>query len=83
MANPLVGDEASLRRSMLPGLLRALAYNADRRQGDLRLFEMGTVFSHPDADGPAAVERSGAGGASRTVLPGERELLVGRAGRRG
>jgi phenylalanyl-tRNA synthetase beta chain len=75
VTNPLVSDEASLRQSMLPGLLRALAYNADRRQGDLRLFEIGTVFSHPDTDGGRVVERSGAGGASRTVLPGERELL--------
>ncbi len=75
VTNPLVSDEASLRQSMLPGLLRALAYNADRRQGDLRLFEIGTVFSHPDTDGGRIVERSGAGGASRTVLPGERERL--------
>jgi phenylalanyl-tRNA synthetase beta chain len=29
---------------MLPGLLRAVAYNAERRQGDVRLFEVGSVF---------------------------------------
>ncbi|HVX21756.1 MAG TPA: phenylalanine--tRNA ligase subunit beta [Acidimicrobiales bacterium] len=78
VTNPLASEEAWLRRSMLPGLLRALAYNADRRQGDLRLFEVGTVFSHPDEPGNGGgrvVERSGAGGASRTVLPGERELV--------
>jgi len=44
ITNPLVSDERFLRASMLPGLLRALAYNADRRQGALRLFEVGTVF---------------------------------------
>jgi phenylalanyl-tRNA synthetase beta chain len=44
ITNPLVSDERFLRASMVPGLLRALAYNADRRQGELRLFEVGTVF---------------------------------------
>lgn len=74
VANPLASEEAWLRRSMLPGLLRALAYNANRRQGAARLFEVGTVFSHPDEAG-RVVERSGAGGGSATVLPAERELL--------
>ena len=47
VANPLSAEEATLRRAQLPGLLRALAYNGDRRQGELRLFEVGTVFAHP------------------------------------
>lgn len=50
ITNPLVSDERFLRVSMLPGLLRALAYNADRRQGALRLFEVGTVFEHVEVD---------------------------------
>ena len=75
VANPLAAEEAVLRRSMLPGLLRALAHNVDRRQADLRLFEVGTVFCHPDeAAGPAG----GAGAAGRrpepVLLPSEREL---------
>ena len=73
--NPLVADEAFLRRSLLPGLLRSLAYNADRRQGAIRLFEVGTVFSPPGESG-RTVERSGAGGAGSTELPGEREMLA-------
>jgi phenylalanyl-tRNA synthetase beta chain len=78
VANPLVADESALRRSLLPGLLRALTYNADRRLGDLRLFEIGTVFSHPlDRLHPGGrpVERSGAGGTAQAVLPGEQERL--------
>ncbi len=75
VANPLASEEAWLRRSMLPGLLRALAYNANRRQGSVRLFEVGTVFSHPDEAGRPGV-RSGAGGTGTTVLPGERELVT-------
>ena len=57
VANPLVADESSLRRSELPGLLRALAYNVDHRQGGQRLFEVGTVFAHPEgADVPTERE---------------------------
>lgn len=72
VANPIVREEAWLRRSMLPGLCRALAYNARRRQGEVRLFEVGTVFSHPDL-----VSRpSRAAGGAPVSLPGERELLA-------
>jgi phenylalanyl-tRNA synthetase beta chain len=59
----------------MPGLLGALDYNADRRQGAIRLFEVGVVFSHPDEGGPRVVERSGTGGTETALLPGERELL--------
>jgi phenylalanyl-tRNA synthetase beta chain len=55
VANPLAADERFLRRSMLPGLLRAVARNADRRQGEVRLFEIGTVFPVP-VSGPDAVD---------------------------
>ncbi|HZU78784.1 MAG TPA: phenylalanine--tRNA ligase subunit beta [Acidimicrobiales bacterium] len=55
VTNPLTPDEVVLRRSMLPGLLKALAYNAARRQGELRLFEIGHVFPPPD---DARVERA-------------------------
>jgi len=59
----------------MPGLLGALAYNASRRQGAIRLFEVGTVFSHPDEGAPRVVERSGTDGSQTALLPGERELL--------
>jgi phenylalanyl-tRNA synthetase beta chain len=59
----------------MPGLLGALDYNADRRQGSIRLYEVGVVFSHPDEGGPRVVERSGPGGSQKALLPGERELL--------
>jgi phenylalanyl-tRNA synthetase beta chain len=47
VTNPLVESERYLRTSMVPGLVRAVIYNAERRQGDIRLFEVGTVFHHP------------------------------------
>ncbi|HEX3793186.1 MAG TPA: phenylalanine--tRNA ligase subunit beta [Acidimicrobiales bacterium] len=75
VSNPLVAEESFLRRSLMPGLLGALAHNASRRQGAVRLYEVGVVFSHPDEGAPRVVERSGAGGAQTALLPGERELL--------
>ena len=50
VANPLNPEEAVLRRSLLPGMLRALAFNLNRRQAGVRLFEIGNVFPIPDAD---------------------------------
>lgn len=44
VTNPLVESERYLRASMAPGLLRAVLYNAERRQGSVRLFEVGSVF---------------------------------------
>jgi len=75
VTNPLDAEKPFLRRSLLPGLLGALAYNASRRQPDVRLFEVGVVFSHPGAGMARLVERSGARGTERAELPGERELL--------
>jgi phenylalanyl-tRNA synthetase beta chain len=75
VTNPLDADEPFLRRSLMPGLLGALAYNASRRQGAIRLYEVGVVFSHPGEGAPRVVERSGEGGTRTATLPGERELL--------
>ncbi len=75
VSNPLDAEKPYLRRSLLPGLLGALEYNASRRQPEVRLFEVGVVFSHPGEGAPRVVERAGAGGRERAELPGERELL--------
>ncbi|HEY5024404.1 MAG TPA: phenylalanine--tRNA ligase subunit beta [Acidimicrobiales bacterium] len=70
VTNPLTPDEGVLRQSLLPGMLGALVFNADRRQGDVRLFEVGHVFPPPDTERVArAVARSG-----DTVID-EREVL--------
>ena len=45
IANPLSETFAVLRPSALPGLLDALAHNRRREQRDVRLFEIGNVFS--------------------------------------
>ncbi|MGI6229965.1 MAG: phenylalanine--tRNA ligase subunit beta [Tractidigestivibacter sp.] len=42
--NPLVADQAEMRRSMLPGLLRSVAYNLDHGVSDIELYELDRVF---------------------------------------
>src|SRR5690606_3682511 len=44
VANPLADDEPHLRMSLLETLARRAEYNLARMQGDLRLFEIGSVF---------------------------------------
>ncbi|HEY4530347.1 MAG TPA: phenylalanine--tRNA ligase subunit beta [Luteimonas sp.] len=45
LANPLSAELGVMRPRLLPGLLDALARNAARQQGRVRLFELGKVFS--------------------------------------
>ncbi len=52
VANPLVDAERFLRTSMAPGLLRAVLYNVERRQDELRLFEVGSVFGLAEVQTP-------------------------------
>ena len=44
LANPISASLAVLRRSILPGLVRAAEQNVRRGASDVRLFEMGRVF---------------------------------------
>jgi phenylalanyl-tRNA synthetase beta chain len=45
MDNPLSEEAGMLRPSLLPGMLTMLAHNLNRNADDVRLFEMGTVFT--------------------------------------
>ncbi|MGH9044148.1 MAG: phenylalanine--tRNA ligase subunit beta, partial [Acidimicrobiales bacterium] len=68
VTNPMSLQESHLRRSLLPGMLRALAYNWDRRQGEVRLYELGAVFGQPQGTHSCQ---------SRTAeLPDEREMVA-------
>ena len=51
-SDPLVKEESILRRSLRPGLLRAVGFNLDRRQERVHLFEIGTVFDPSDGSRP-------------------------------
>ncbi|MGH9047976.1 MAG: phenylalanine--tRNA ligase subunit beta [Acidimicrobiales bacterium] len=74
IANPMAADQGYLRRTQMAGLLRALRRNLDRRQGSIRLFEVGVVFSAPSSSAGGG-ERAGSGGAQQAFLPVERELV--------
>ncbi len=47
LANPISSDLSHMRPSLLPGLLAAVARNADRGLSDFGLFEVGTIFTGP------------------------------------
>lgn len=49
--NPLSSDLNVMRHSMLYGGLESLAYNINRKQADLKLFEFGKTYSITDGDG--------------------------------
>lgn len=44
LANPLVAEESVLRTSLLPGMLKSIAYNQSHRIRDISLFEIGHVY---------------------------------------
>jgi phenylalanyl-tRNA synthetase beta chain len=56
LANPLSAEMAVMRRSMLPGLLRAVARNQARQRPDGGLFEVGRTYA-PRPDGLADERR--------------------------
>ena len=47
LGNPLSEEVGCLRPSLMPGMLTMLAHNLNREVDNIRLFEMGTVFSGP------------------------------------
>jgi phenylalanyl-tRNA synthetase beta chain len=59
LGNPLSEEAGVLRPSLIPGMLAMVAGNLHRDVSDVRLFEMGTVFSGPTAGG--VVEKSAGG----------------------
>ncbi|MGD8866416.1 MAG: phenylalanine--tRNA ligase subunit beta [Gemmatimonadales bacterium] len=59
LVNPLSEREDHLRRDLLVGLVHRLEYNFARRQRDVRLFEIGTVFAGGDEDLPIEETRLG------------------------
>ena len=45
LGNPLSEEVGCLRPSLVPGMLSMLTHNLNREVADLRLFEMGTIFT--------------------------------------
>lgn len=67
ITNPLVSEESVLRTSLLPGLLKVVAYNESRRSLSTRWFEIGHVFLVPPVGQllPVELERLGVALAGR------------------
>lgn len=61
LTNPVVVEQSALRTSLLPGQLKAIAYNQSHRNFDLRFFEIDHVFLQPPPS---------------QLLPDEREYLA-------
>lgn len=70
LVNPLSKEEAVLRTTLLPGLLRVVRHNVNRQTADVAIFEIGHVFLEPTAEQPGAD-----GGPEGTVLPAEPTML--------
>ena len=45
LLNPLNADQSVMRQSIVPGLLRSVAYNQARSVRNIQLYEIGTVFA--------------------------------------
>jgi phenylalanyl-tRNA synthetase beta chain len=73
LAHPLSSEMNVLRPSLLPGLLDSLRRNAHRQISDVRLFEIGRVFSNQS---PANA------GPGTTALNEERRLAIAMTGAR-
>ena len=71
--NPLNENQAVMRTSLLPGLLRSIDLAARRGERDARLFTLGSIFLPPPAGAPSADAKLPEERASfAAVLAGER-----------
>lgn len=51
LANPLSNDLNVMRLSLLPGMLNTIAWNINRQNTDLRLYELGYVYNKKEGRG--------------------------------
>jgi len=76
LGNPLSEEAGMLRPSLVPGMLTMIAGNLNRDANDVRLFEMGTVFSGTT---DKVDERPSLAFGAAGALPEESALHAGRA----
>ncbi len=51
LANPLSSDLNAMRMSLLPGMLNTIAWNINRQNNNLRLFELGYTYKRKEGKG--------------------------------
>jgi len=61
--NPISDDMKAMRTTLFPGLLQSIAYNQNRQQPRVRIFESGLVFYKNDQDSTGATQIPMVGGA--------------------
>ena len=59
LQNPISADMATMRTSLLPGLVQTLKNNLNRQQDRVRLFEAGLVFEKADTGYPQRQQLAG------------------------
>ncbi|MGB8846974.1 MAG: phenylalanine--tRNA ligase subunit beta, partial [Terracidiphilus sp.] len=81
LGNPLSEEAGVLRPSLVPGMLTVIAGNLNRDVNDVRLFELGTVFSGANSNsvGDKVDERPSVAFGAAGALPQESALHAGRA----
>jgi phenylalanyl-tRNA synthetase beta chain len=77
--NPLDQSESLLRTALLPGLLKAVKFNADRQAEQVSLFEIGRVFARPSGDDILPDETDQLGVIVAPTLGGDASALGERA----
>lgn len=70
IANPLAEEHSHLRTTMVPGLLRVVRLNVSRRQGVVRVFEVGRVF-RPRGGAPERPGEDGGSARPNPLVPAE------------
>lgn len=55
LINPLGEDYSVMRTTLLPNMLQVLERNLNRKQDDLRFFELGKIFKENDGSGEAGL----------------------------
>jgi phenylalanyl-tRNA synthetase beta chain len=69
LANPQSEEASVMRTSLAPGMLNMLAYNLNRGNNDIRLFEAGSVFEGEDGNA-VEVKRICMGASGSAVIAG-------------
>lgn len=70
LKNPISDDMKAMRTNLFSGLLQSVAYNQNRQQPRVRLFESGLVFYKNDAEPTGAIQIPMLGG----VIAGKRSV---------
>jgi phenylalanyl-tRNA synthetase beta chain len=76
LLNPLDARESVLRTSLLPGLLKAVAYNGSHRNAGVRLFEIGHVYLPPPDGAELPDEREHVAAALAGTDAGDAKLAL-------